>query len=105
MCCGSWGRNYLASLRQIQRADYSFQSLVAVGKERDVFFCEIETGCQVCSELFVQRPGVGKPAVFPDFLDEGCVLLKRGEGRFRDKDGEHFPCMYICAGRIWMLCE
>ena len=73
-----------------------FQSLVTVGEERDVFFCETEIGCEVVLELVVKRAGVGKPAVFPDFPDQGCVLLKWGEGRFRDKDGGHFPCMYIC---------
>lgn len=81
-----------------------FQSLVTVGEERDVFFGEVEVCCQVCSELFVKRAGVGKPAFFPDFLDEGRVFLEWGKRRFGDKDGGHFPCMYICAGRIWMLC-
>ena len=82
-----------------------FQSLVTVGEERDVFFGEIEICCEVILELFVQWAGVGEPAVIPDFFDEGRVLLKWGESWFRDKDRRHFPCMYICVGRIWMLCE
>ena len=70
---------------------------MAVGEKRYVFFCEIKVGCQVCSKLFVKGTRVGKPAVFPDFLDEGCVLLERGEGWFRDKDGGHFSVyVYLC---------
>lgn len=85
--------------------DGCFQSLVTIGEEGNVFFGEIEVCCKVCSELFVKGTGVGNPGVFPDFFEDVGVLLKRGEGRFRDKDGRHFPCMYICVGRIWMLCE
>ena len=53
-----------------------FQSLVTVGEERDVFFGEIEECCEIVLELVVEGAGVSKPAVIPDFFDEGRVLLK-----------------------------
>lgn len=76
-----------------------------VGEEGDVFFGEIEVCCEAVLELFVQWAGVSKPAVLPHLLDEVAVFLEWRERGFGDKDGGHFPCMYICAGRIWMLCE
>ena len=82
-----------------------FQSLMTVGEERDVFFGDIKVCCEVVLELVVKGAGVSKPAVIPDIFDEGSVFLKRGKGRFRDKDRGHFPCMYVCVGMIWMLCE
>ena len=78
---------------------------MTIGEERDVFFGEVEILGEVILELIVKRAGVGKPAVFPDLLDEGGVILKWRERRFGDKDGGHFSCMYICVWRIWMLCE
>jgi len=75
-----------------------------VGEEGDVFFGEIKVCCEVVLELCVKWTGVSKPAVFPDFFDEGSIFLEWRERGFGDEDRGHFPCMYICVGRIWMLC-